>query len=214
MASGTIRIGFIEHNELVLENYRDFFESSEEFSCSFAFGTIPELLSYMKTNYLAIPDIVLLDIPLPEITGIEGLPILQERLPGARMVMMTALDDRESVMNAFSNGASGYLTKNMSLDAVRNALLSMFDNGAALSPSAAKTLIASIGRKMQKMNSMISKLTPREREIAKCIKSGLSYQQIGDQLFISSRTVNQHLKHVYQKLGVISRSQLAAKMDE
>lgn len=214
MASGNIRIGFIENNELLLENYRDYFESSDEFTCSFAFGTIPELLLFMKSNYLAIPDIVLLDIQLPEINGIEGIPMLQERLPGTRMVMMTTLDDRESVMNAFSNGASGFLTKNMSLNAVKEALLSMFNNGAALSPTAAKTLIASIGQKMQKMNSMIGKLTPREREIAKCIKSGLSYKQIGDQLFISSRTVNQHLKHIYQKLGVNSRSQLAAKMEE
>jgi RNA polymerase sigma factor (sigma-70 family) len=67
---------------------------------------------------------------------------------------------------------------------------------------------------MQKINSIINRLTPREREIARYIKSGLSYQQIADQLFISARTVNQHLKHIYQKVGVNSRSQLAAKMEE
>jgi non-specific serine/threonine protein kinase len=67
---------------------------------------------------------------------------------------------------------------------------------------------------MQKINSIINRLTPREREIARFIKSGLSYQQIADQLFISARTVNQHLKHIYQKVGVNSRSQLAAKMEE
>jgi DNA-binding NarL/FixJ family response regulator len=127
---------------------------------------------------------------------------------------MTAFDDKESVMSAFSNGAAGFLTKNMSLNAVSEALLSLLNNGAALSPSAARILIASVGQKMQKINSIINRLTPREREIARFIKSGLSYQQIADQLFISARTVNQHLKHIYQKVGVNSRSQLAAKMEE
>jgi DNA-binding NarL/FixJ family response regulator len=214
MASNPIKIGFIEDNELLLENYKEYFESSDEFTCTFAFGTIPDLFTYMKSNYLAIPDIVLLDIQLPEINGIEGIPLLQERLAGTRIVMMTAFDDKESVMSAFSNGAAGFLTKNMSLNAVSEALLSLVNNGAALCPSAARVLIASVGQKMQKINSIINRLTPREREIARFIKSGLSYQQIADQLFISARTVNQHLKHIYQKVGVNSRSQLAAKMEE
>ncbi len=214
MANNPIKIGFIEDNELLLENYKEYFENSEEFTCSFAFGTIPDLFTFMKSNYLAIPDIVLLDIQLPEINGIEGIPLLQERLAGARIVMMTAFDDKESVMSAFSTGAAGFLTKNMSLNAVSEALLSLLNNGAALSPSAARILIANVGQKMQKINSIINRLTPREREIARFIKSGLSYQQIADQLFISARTVNQHLKHIYQKVGVNSRSQLAAKMEE
>jgi DNA-binding NarL/FixJ family response regulator len=214
MANNPIKIGFIEDNELLLENYKEYFESSDEFTCTFAFGTIPDLFTYMKSNYLAIPDIVLLDIQLPEINGIEGIPLLQERLAGSRIVMMTAFDDKESVMSAFSNGAAGFLTKNMSLNAVSEALLSLVNNGAALCPSAARVLIASVGQKMQKINSIINRLTPREREIARFIKSGLSYQQIADQLFISARTVNQHLKHIYQKVGVNSRSQLAAKMEE
>lgn len=214
MVSNPIKIGFIEDNELLLENYKEYFESSDEFTCTFAFGTIPDLFTYMKSNYLAIPDIVLLDIQLPEINGIEGIPLLQERLAGSRIVMMTAFDDKESVMSAFSNGAAGFLTKNMSLSAVSEALLSLVNNGAALCPSAARVLIASVGQKMQKINSIINRLTPREREIARFIKSGLSYQQIADQLFISARTVNQHLKHIYQKVGVNSRSQLVAKMEE
>ncbi len=214
MANNPIKIGFIEDNELLLENYKEYFESSDEFTCTFAFGTIPDLFTYMKSNYLAIPDIVLVDIQLPEINGIEGIPLLQERLAGTRIVMMTAFDDKESVMSAFSNGAAGFLTKNMSLNAVSEALLSLVNHGAALSPSAARILIASVGQKMQKINSIINRLTPREREIARFIKSGLSYQQIADQLFISARTVNQHLKHIYQKVGVNSRSQLAAKMEE
>ncbi|MCF8319089.1 MAG: response regulator transcription factor [Sphingobacteriaceae bacterium] len=214
MASNPIKIGFIEDNELLLENYKEYFDSSDEFTCTFAFGTIPDLFTYMKSNYLAIPDIVLVDIQLPEINGIEGIPLLQERLAGTRIVMMTAFDDKESVMSAFSNGAAGFLTKNMSLNAVSESLLSLVNHGAALSPSAARILIASVGQKMQKINSIINRLTPREREIARFIKSGLSYQQIADQLFISARTVNQHLKHIYQKVGVNSRSQLAAKMEE
>ncbi len=213
MANNPIKVGFIEDNELLLENYKEYFESSDEFTCTFAFGTIPDLFTYMKSNYLAIPDIVLVDIQLPEINGIEGIPLLQERLTGTRIVMMTAFDDKESVMSAFSNGAAGFLTKNMSLNAVSEALLSLLNNGAALSPSAARILIASVGQKMHKINSIINRLTPREREIARYIKSGLSYQQIADQLFISARTVNQHLKHIYQKVGVNSRSQLAAKME-
>ena len=100
----------------------------------------------------------------------------------------------------------------MTLSAVKDAILSVYNNGAALSPSAAKTLIGSLAQRRSKMSAIVSNLTPREKEIAGFIKSGLSYKEIAQELYISARTVNQHLKHIYQKTGVNSRSQLAAKM--
>lgn len=207
-----IKIAFIEDNELLLENYVEYFESDEKFSCVFAFGSVITLKEATKTARLPSPDLVLPDIQLPEVNGIEGIATINELFPNASVIMMTAFEDAENLMSAFQNGASGFLTKNMSLAAVKEAILSIFDDGAALSPSAAKTLIAGLNQKRKKINAVIGKLTPREKEIAQYIKDGLSYKEIGLQLFISSRTVNQHLKHIYQKIGVNSRSQLAAKM--
>lgn len=209
-----IKIGFVEDNDLLLANYKEYFESFEQFTCVFGVGSIPELeVHYYQENTL-IPDIILLDIQLPSMNGIIGISVLQSLYPDSQIVMMTAFEDQENLLNALNNGAVGFLTKNMSLSAVKEAILNIFENGAALSPSAAKTLIGSIAQKRNKINSIINTLTNREREIARQIKLGLSYKEIADQLYISSRTVNQHLKHIYQKVGVNSRSQLAARMEE
>lgn len=207
-----VKIAFIEDNELLLENYVEYFENDDQFSCVFAYGSVVALKEAVKAERLTAPDLVLLDIQLPEVNGIDGISFINEHFPSASVVMMTAFEDTEHLMSAFQNGANGFLTKNMSLAAVKEALLSIFNDGAALSPSAAKTLISGLNQKRRKINAVIGKLTPREREIAQYIKNGLSYKEIGLQLFISSRTVNQHLKHIYQKIGVNSRSQLAAKM--
>ncbi|MEY3678702.1 MAG: hypothetical protein RI924_843 [Bacteroidota bacterium] len=207
-----IKIAFIEDHELLLENYIEYFESDERFTCAFAYGSVVALKDAAKAERLQAPDLVLLDIQLPEINGIEGIALINKFFPNASVIMMTAFEDAENLMSAFQNGASGFLTKNMSLAAVKEAVLSIFNDGAALSPTAAKTLISGLNQKRRKINALIGKLTPREKEIAQYIKDGLSYKEIALQLFISSRTVNQHLKHIYQKIGVNSRSQLAAKM--
>lgn len=213
MESTLINIGFIEDNDLLLANYKEYFESDSNFNCAFAAGSIAEMLEYAKAGQLSQPDILLLDIQLPQISGIDGIIMINDLFPNTNIVMMTAYEDQENILNSLNNGAAGFLTKNMSLSAVKEAILSIYENGAALSPSAAKTLIGSFAQKRSKINSIINTLTPREGEIARRIKSGLSYKEIADELYISSRTVNQHLKHIYQKVGVNSRSQLAAKMD-
>lgn len=211
MENSSIKIGFIEDNELLLANYKEYFESDERFHCLFAIGSISELNQELHTES---PDIILLDIQLPSVNGIDAIPMLSKQFVGATIIMMTAYEDQENILNSFNNGAQGFLTKNMSLSAVRDAVLSTYSNGAALSPSAAKTLIGSLAQRRSKMNAIVSNLTPREKEIARYIKSGLSYKEIAQELYISARTVNQHLKHIYQKTGVSSRSQLAAKMGE
>ncbi|MFM6976596.1 MAG: response regulator [Sphingobacteriaceae bacterium] len=214
MGSEYIKIGFVEDNELLLENYKEYFESNGQFICVFAGGSIAEIVEKSKNEPIAQPDIILLDIQLPRMNGIDGISVLNELFPDAQIVMMTAFEDQDNLLNSISNGASGFLTKNMSLNAVKESVLNIFENGAALSPSAAKTLIQTIAQKRTKINSIINNLTPREKEIAKSIKMGLSYNEIAQKLYISSRTVNQHLKHIYQKIGVNSRAQLAAKMEE
>lgn len=211
MSNSVIKIGFIENNELLLANYREFFESDPQFSCAFAVGSFTEL---NQQKLIDKPDVILLEIQLPITNGIAALPFLKTKFEGTQLIMMTTYDSEENVINSFKNGANGFLTKNMSLGAVKDSVLSAFDNGAALSPSAARILIQSFSEKRQQMNSVLVNLTPREQEIAKCIKLGQSYKEIAQALFISSRTVNQHLKHIYQKTGVKSRAQLAAKMGE
>lgn len=209
-----IKIAFIEDNELLLENYIEYFESDEQFVSVFAFGSVMALTEAARTERLPAPDIILVDIQLPQLNGIDAISLLNDLFPSAKVIMMTAFEDPENLMKAFENGAEGFLTKNMSLAAVKDAVLSTFEDGAALSPSAAKTLINGLNLKRKKINAVIGKLTPREKEIAQYIKNGLSYKDIAQVLFISSRTVNQHLKHIYQKIGVNSRSQLTAKMGD
>lgn len=211
MSNSVIKIGFIDNHELLLANYREFFENDPQFSCVFAVGSFTEL---NQQKLIEKPDVILLEIQLPITNGIAALPFLKTKFEGTQLIMMTTADTEENVINSFKNGANGFLTKNMSLGAVKDAVLSAFENGAALSPGAARILINNFSEKRQQMSEVLVNLTPREQEIAKCIKLGQSYKEIAQTLFISSRTVNQHLKHIYQKTGVKSRAQLAAKMGE
>jgi RNA polymerase sigma factor (sigma-70 family) len=193
----------------LLENYREYFDSDGNFACVFAVRSVDDLDPQKISDR---PDVILLEIQLPGTDGIAALPSLKNKFHQTQLIMMTTHDSEENVINAFKNGANGFLTKNMSLEAVREAVLYAIHNGAALSPSAARILINSFSEKQEQMNAVLVNLTPREQEIAKCIQKGQSYKEIAQALYISERTVNQHLKHIYQKTGVKSRSQLAAKM--
>ncbi|MBC7473663.1 MAG: response regulator transcription factor [Candidatus Sericytochromatia bacterium] len=212
MPNELLRIGIIEDNELLLSNYSDYFECQENYILSFAFESITALKKQIKKNDVSIPDIILLDINLPDISGIEAIPILKIYFQKTIIVMLTAFNDSENIIKSIQNGASGYLIKGMPLHEISLALENYKKDGSATSPYVAKKMLEYINIIYKNKETLLQDLTHREKEVVEHITDGLTNIAISQKLGIKASTINQHLKNIYIKIGVKSRTELISKI--
>lgn len=150
-------------------------------------------------------DVVLMDIHLPQLSGIEGVRILKEKLPDTDFIMLTIQEDNDSVFNSLCAGATGYLLKDTPPASLLAAIKEVKGGGSPMSPSIARRIISSF-----RPNSE-SPLTKRESEILEMLCNGDNYKTIADSLFISGHTVRAHIKAIYRKLQVNSRGEAVNK---
>lgn len=147
------------------------------------------------------PDIILLDLGLPGMSGLEAMSQFEERLPHAKIVVLSQSNRESDVLTAISQGASGYLLKSSSVETISEAIRSVTNGDVTIDSGVAKLLV-------QKLQSVLSKdeldsaLTPRELEVLSLVGEGLSKKEIAQQLGISSNTVRTHTVHIYEKLNV------------
>ena len=160
------------------------------------------------------PDIVLMDIEMPGMSGIEAVGILKKEFPHIQVLMQTVFEDDERVFDSICAGASGYILKNQINTKLIEALQELQFGGSPMSPSIARKVLT----KMQTIPQHIRneappdyQLTPREKEVLACIVNGLAYKMIADQLHISYETVRSHVKKIYEKLHVASLTEAVAK---
>lgn len=207
-----IAIGIIEDDNLLLSNYTQYFSIQENYLLSFGYKSFEEFTSSF-TDELVTPDIILLDIKLPGISGIDCIDELKSKFPNCKVIMLSAFEDEKTILQALQNGAAGYLMKSMSLFQI-NDIISNTQNGIVpISNQATQTLLNYIYvNKINVNTQVLCDLTIREKEIALCLSDGLTYKQAAQQLHISSNTINQHLKKIYLKLHINSKSELISKI--
>lgn len=157
----------------------------------------------------ARPDIVLLDVGLPGMSGIEGIPLLKENAPGAQIIVLTVFDDAEKVFRAICAGADGYLLKGSSFDDLSDALAEVRRGGAPMNGRIAKMMLQAFPK--TSVAPPDYHLTPREGEILEALVRGLTKKEIAAQLNVSFHTVDFHQRSVYQKLHVNNRTGAVAK---
>jgi DNA-binding NarL/FixJ family response regulator len=177
---------------------------AEDIEC---IGSYEDGKSSIEGNSLLNPDIALMDIGLPDISGIECVRTLKQRFPAMDFIMLTVKTDDESVFKSLKAGACGYLTKNLFQSRLLNAIREAKAGGAPMSSSIARLVVTSF-------NSITNPdydLTEREREVLTLLCQGKSYKVIAETLFISSNTVNYHLKNIYAKLHVNSKAEAMVK---
>lgn len=153
---------------------------------------------------VAKPDVVIMDIGLPDGSGIECTAQLKRLLPDVQIMMFTVYEDSEQIFRALAAGASGYLLKRVSPPELLQALRELAGGGVPMTGEVARKVIASF-RQEPPPAAKTAKLTPREQTVLEQLASGRSAKEIAAQLAISTETVNAHLKHIYQKLHVRSR---------
>lgn len=176
-------------------------------------GGFPDCLNLLRDYEQSHPDVVLMDIQMPVISGIEAVKMLHGAYPEARVLMLTNFDDEEMVFSAICNGASGYLLKNTPPLKLIEAVEELYKGGAPMTPSIAVNVLKMF-RGQQPPGSSASNdysLSARELEVLESLVEGRSLKMVGDHLHISYDTVRTHIKHIYKKLHVFSLTEAVSK---
>ena len=202
-----IRVVIFEDNESLRLGLYQLVNSREEYQCVGAYENCLNLIQNIRdTN----PDIVLMDIQMPGIDGIEAVRMLRDKYPELKILMQTIFEDNEKIFQSILAGASGYILKNTSGDRILDSLKEVYDGGAPISPSIAAKML----KMMVPENAATGyafNLSDREKEILGCLVKGMSYQLIGETCFISLDTVRAHIRNIYEKLHVHSKAEAVAK---
>lgn len=152
---------------------------------------------------VALPDIVLMDIEMPDVDGIEGVRRIKSQYPDIKVIMQTVFEDNEKIFSALKNGAEGYILKRASIASIIESINEVQNGGAFMTPSVALQVLKLLNKPVEK-DERLESLSPREREVLTLLAEGDSYKMIAEQMQISYGTVNNHIKKIYEKLQVHS----------
>jgi DNA-binding NarL/FixJ family response regulator len=204
----SIRVALYEDNHNLREGLFQLINGTEGFHCVGAYANCDRIVEQIEK---AKPDVVLMDIELPGISGIEAVKILKQKFPEVKVLMETIFEDNNKIFDSICNGAEGYILKNTPPALILSSIKEIYDGGAPMSPSVASKVL-----KMFKSNSFSAlkesaTLTERENEILKSLVEGMSYKMIAASCFISIDTVSGHIKNIYKKLQVHSKSEAVVK---
>jgi DNA-binding NarL/FixJ family response regulator len=202
-----INVMIIEDDDTYRESLQAAINVSQNLACPFACESCEEALEILEKDFA--PEILLLDIKLPGISGIEGIPKFKAFSPATHIIMLTVFNDDDLIFNAVCRGAEGYLLKSSTPQQIRDSIQNVMCGGAAMTPT--------IAGKVLKMFTQYAEpkgeydLTMREKEILQLLVDGHSKKHLADRLCISLYTVDTHLKNIYAKLHVHSQIDVIAK---
>ena len=157
------------------------------------------------------PNVVLMDIDLPKMNGIECIKLLKPKCPRVQFMICTVYDEDEKVFEALRTGANGYILKRSPPARLLEAIVELYHGGSPMSSDIARKIVLSFQQKPEEKIQEEYHITPREQEILQLLSKGLSYQELADKLFISSKTVRKHIFNIYEKLHVNSRMEAVNK---
>jgi len=202
-----IEVVIVEDDPVYRTSLRELINTGENLVCRQVYETCEELLSFLEDGF--VPAVVLLDIKLPGMSGLEGIEKIKQISPATQIVILTVFDDDEKIFKAICSGASGYLLKSAPLEKIASAIQDVLSGGAAMSPPIAARVLNKFAQ--NNMPKQEYGLTQREKEVLQCLVNGLSKKHISDKLFISYYTVDTHLKNIYAKLHVHSQIDVITK---
>jgi DNA-binding NarL/FixJ family response regulator len=203
----SVRVVIIEDLAEVREGLAILVNGAGGFQCTGTFRTMEDALAGVDASR---PDVILTDIGLPGMNGIDGTRILNERFPAVPILVLTVYGDDENVFNAICAGASGYLLKNTPPALLLKSIAEVVDGGAPMSPGVARRVVT-LFRDFRPPERASYRLTPHEIELLKLMVDGHHYKTAAHEMGISTNTVSFHLKHIYQKLQVHSKTEAVAK---
>lgn len=202
-----IRVAIVEDRREIREGLTMLISGTDGFDCAGSYRSVEEALEKISHQP---PDIVLMDIGLPGMSGIEGLRILKERYPNMLLMMLSVYDDDDRIFDAMCAGASGYLLKKTPPARLLESIREVMEGGAPMSPEVASRVI-SLFREIRPPERADYDLTPHETRLLKLLVEGHNYKTAAAELNVSVHTVSFHLRSIYEKLQVHSKSEAVAK---
>lgn len=194
-------------NIMLIEDHGDFRESlnfllnsNESFRC-IAYAKAEDALEMLNDD---MPDVVIMDINLPGISGIECTRRIKQKYPAIQVLMCTVNEDDEKIFQALQAGASGYLLKRSAIDEIFSSINDVCNGGSPMTPSIARKVVSSFMPQTDQSN-LAATLSARENEILDLLAEGKRIKEIADKIFVSVNTVRTHIRHIYDKLQVNSR---------
>lgn len=204
----SVKIAIVEDIPMTREGLKASVDSVDDFECV---GTFEDAETFSKNFNKYKIDVVLMDINLPGQSGIECISQLKDRNPGTQFLVVTNYEDPDKIFDALRAGATGYLLKTTTDDKLRQAIHEIYAGGSPMSLSIARKIVNSFSGGV-KSNKLIESLTERERQVLQLLDKGYMYKAIADKLFISLDSVRTHIRKIYEKLHVHSRTEALNKV--
>jgi len=201
------KVAIVEDSKTTREGLETIVNLSPDFRCVCTCSTAEEALKVLPKLE---PELVLMDIQLPNLSGVDCVARLKSLLPAVKAIMVTVYEDPDRIFRALRAGASGYLLKRSTPEEVLGAMREIQQGGGAMSGEIARKVIGYF-REQTTVKAEVDELTSREREVLELVVHGLSNKEISDRLSVTVDAVRWHLKHIYQKLHVHSRTEAAMK---
>jgi len=203
-----IKVTIFEDNNSLRQSLYQLINGSDGFKCV---GAFEDCLDIMKNIEDTRPDVVLMDIEMPGIKGIEAVQMIREKYPDLKILMQTIFEDNDKIFNSILAGASGYILKNTSPSRFLDFIRETYEGGAPMSPSVATKVLKMMAEQSPSKKTETFDLSEREKEVLSCLVKGMSYKLIADACFISIDTVRGHIRNIYEKLHVHSKGEAVAK---
>lgn len=201
-------VAIIEDNMLIRKNLKTFLGFSEDMEVTHIAGSVESYLQHIKVHKAYQPDLMLLDIGLPGMTGLEGIPLILKEQPDVNIIMLTTYEEESKILKAMCSGAVAYLSKKASLEEIIEGMRVVSKGGSYMSPMIAREIFNHMMRGQVVAKPTI--LTDRQMEILEGFVDGKTYTAIAADLFISVETVRHHVKKMYKTLHVNSKSEAIA----
>jgi len=205
MKSNILKIIVIDNDRLFHAAYMYYFETYRDYSLQGIYVSVEDALKDFDN---VLPDIIVSEVSMPEVCGIEGIRLFRKKDPDIKIIMISAQNDFEIIKKAFKNQANGYLTKPVTKKRMYNALNSIKFEGATMSNDIVKKVISMFHRKSY------NNFSERENQIIDYLCQGATYKLIADKLFVTTSTINFHIQNIYLKLDVNSKSEALTKLQE
>lgn len=200
------KIWVIEDDELFRSSLEELIGSSDQMRLALSVDSVEKAMAHLGEP---APDVILSDIGLPGISGIEGIPKFKEQWPDIEIIMLTIYEDDERIFNAIKSGASGYLLKRTPAPKILDAIQQVIHDGSPITPSIARKVLGILSGSQSKAKE--NPLTNREQEILGLLVDGNTQDMISAELHISHHTVGTHVKNIYKKLQVHNRAEAVSK---
>jgi DNA-binding NarL/FixJ family response regulator len=204
----SIRVTIFEDNTQLREGLFDLIDGSEGFVCAGAFPNCKMVLANIEETR---PDVILMDIEMPGLNGIEAVTLVKGKFPQVKILMETIFEEDDKIFRSICNGAEGYILKSTPPGEILDAIKEIYEGGAPMTPAIALKVMHMFRENLSTPSKNVFNLSAREKEILKCLVEGMSYKMVADKCFISIETVRGYIKSIYEKLQVHSKSEAVVK---